>query len=280
MLQAIFGKEFNCMNIDKSDISVIIPAYNCQNTILKTIDSINHQIENDYIYEIIIVNDGSTDETRSIIEKVLVNNPIRIRLINSKNGGVSKARNIGMNAAHTKWIALCDSDDEWLVDKIKRQANLINLNNDIDFLGGNHLSKTQRFLLKRISKLTKISTIFLCFKILPQTSTVVFKRSIFESIGGYDETQKHAEDGNFFMKIAANFGVYYDPGQVVFFGSGKHEYGESGLSSNVRAMHLGLLKNLYEMNRLGYISTTIMHISICFEYIKYMVRLIKLKFRK
>lgn len=267
------------MNINKSDITVIIPAYNCQNTILKTIKSINCQNACKYIYEIIIVNDGSTDNTKVILESILETNPIKIRLINTNNGGVSKARNTGLNLAKTSWVALCDSDDEWSKDKIARQVKLINCHSNIDFLGGNHVPKTQRFLLKKLSKLTRISVNFLCLKTLPQTSTVIFKKSIFDDIGGYDESQSYAEDGNYFMKIAAKYNLYYDPIQVVVYGACKAEYGESGLSANVHAMHLGLVKNICEMHELGYISLSYKLLSIFFEYIKYTIRLIKLKFR-
>ena len=115
--------------------------------------------------------------------------------------------------------------------------------------------------------------------ILPQTSSAIFKKSIFDEIRGYDESQSYAEDGNYFMKIAAKYNVYYDPEQVVVYGAGKAEYGESGLSSNVKAMHLGILKNISEMSRLGYISFFYMLFSMIFECIKYNIRLIKLKLR-
>ena len=87
-------------------ISVIIPAYNAEKYISKCIESIqNNTYKN---LEIIIVNDGSKDNTRQVVEGV---SDSRIRLINQENGGVSKARNTGLDNATGEYIAFIDSDD-------------------------------------------------------------------------------------------------------------------------------------------------------------------------
>lgn len=87
-------------------ISVIIPAYNAEKYISKSIESIRkNTYEN---LEIIIVNDGSKDNTRGIVEAI---SDSRIRLINQENGGVSKARNTGLDNAKGEYIAFVDSDD-------------------------------------------------------------------------------------------------------------------------------------------------------------------------
>ena len=257
------------MNIAEKDVSVIVPLYNGETTILKTLDSIVNQSGKIYIKEIIVVNDGSTDNSRRLVEQFSGSSPVRIVLINCSNGGVSKARNIGMKNASGKWIALCDADDEWLNNKLIIQADIINSYNDIDFLGGNHVSKPQKYMFRKIETLRKITVKDLCLKTLPQTSTALFKRDIFEKIGGYDENQRYAEDGNFFMKIAANYNYYYDPRQVVVYGDGKEGFGESGLSANIKEMHRGLVKNFIEMHQLGYISKIYLILAILIEEIKY-----------
>lgn len=94
-------------------ISVIIPAYNCDCFIEATIKSIQDQnYEN---LEILIINDGSTDNTLSICEKLAVNDR-RIRIINQINGGVSKARNTGLVVATGDYIHFVDSDDKVIND--------------------------------------------------------------------------------------------------------------------------------------------------------------------
>ena len=87
-------------------ISIIIPAYNCEKTISRCIDSILRQTYRDY--EIIIINDGSTDNTKDICGKYKSSN---IKLINRINEGPSKARNIGIKEARGDFIVFVDSDD-------------------------------------------------------------------------------------------------------------------------------------------------------------------------
>lgn len=266
------GRGVARMEIDKKDITVVIPLYNGENTITKVLDAIINQTENDYIGEIIVVNDGSKDDSRSLVEQYAISSPIKINLINCVNGGVSKARNTGLKQVKSKWIALCDSDDVWLIDKIANQVKIINSNEQIDFLGGNHVEKPQKFLFREIKMLRRITVKDLCLKTLPQTSTAIFRRTIFDKIGGYDENQRYAEDGNFFMKIAANYDYYYDPKQVIVYGDGKSGFGDSGLSANILEMHRGLIKNFKEMRDLGYISSLFLFFAIIIEKIKYIRR--------
>ncbi len=258
--------------ISLGEISVIIPLYNGERTIKRVLQAILDQTAYEYIHEIIVVNDGSTDNSRTIAESFAQNALIAVKVISVSNGGVSKARNIGMKNSSGKWIALCDADDIWLPDKIKHQVEIINNNEDVDFLGGNHVEMVQQFLFRKIKDLTRLSVKDLCLKILPQTSTAIFKRSIFETIGGYDENQKYAEDGNFFMKIASKYGYYYDPVQVVIYGDGKRGFGDTGLSADIQEMHKGLLKNMNEMYSLGYIDKFYLYYSIIIENVKYVRR--------
>ncbi len=260
------------MDINKKDITVIIPMYNSKKTIYKVLVAIINQTFSEYINEIIVVNDGSNDGSQQVVESIVNNSSIKVTLINCENGGVSKARNVGLFHAKTKWVALCDSDDEWLEDKLENQINIINNNPGIDFLGGNHTPYTQKIFFRNINSLKRITVKDLCFKTLPQTSTAIFKRYIYERLGGYDETQKYAEDGNFFMKIAANYGYFYDPKQVVIYGDGKSGFGDSGLSANIFKMHEGLIKNFNEMKQLNYISKSTHILAICYENIKFLRR--------
>ena len=89
-------------------ISVIVPAYNAEETIKKTIDDILNQTYRDF--ELIIVNDGSIDSTREICEEIEKSDN-RVRLLNQKNGGLSNARNNGIKIAVGEFITLIDSDD-------------------------------------------------------------------------------------------------------------------------------------------------------------------------
>lgn len=261
--------------IKKNDISVVIPMYNAQNTIVKVLDSINLQSGAEYIKEIIVVNDGSKDASSGLVKNY--NSKIPIRFIDKENGGVSAARNSGMKQALGNWIAFCDSDDVWLKDKILLQVKVINkLQNKtgIDFIGGNHYDADLKILFRKIIKIHRMNVKEMCIKMYPQPSTVIMNRSIFDSLGGFDETQKYAEDGNYFLKIAAKYKCYYIPKQLVIYDGGKRGFGSSGLSANLKGMHKGNLKNIYELWQSKTISTSFYCLMNMFYRIKYFRRLL------
>ena len=111
------------MNIDdtKPQISVIIPLYNKAPYIGRAIDSVISQTIQDF--ELIVVNDGSTDGGENIVAEY---SDSRIFLINQKNSGVSVARNNGVNVANSELISFLDADDEWLPTYLETILKLVN----------------------------------------------------------------------------------------------------------------------------------------------------------
>ena len=116
-------------------ISVIIPVYNSEKTIEKSLISIKNQTWSGD-FEILIVNDGSTDKSAEIIQNYQQKNPEQnITLIHQENVGVSRARNAALKIAKGDFIAFLDSDDEWLPQKTERQVQFLKDENlQIDFL--------------------------------------------------------------------------------------------------------------------------------------------------
>ncbi|MGL5382959.1 MAG: glycosyltransferase family 2 protein [Culicoidibacterales bacterium] len=264
--------------MDNIQFSVIIPMYNSESTIEKTIKSVLNQTRFDLIKEIIIVNDGSIDNSLQVVEnfkKKSGNN--KIVIIDKANGGVSTARNTAIRAASAKWIALLDSDDAWLPEKIEIQAKLIGNNPNIDFLGNSHDSKKLKIVFREINTLYRANIQDLCIKQFPATSTIVFKKAVFDDIGGYDENQKYAEDGNFCLKVVNKYGYYYSPENVMSFGNGKEEFGTSGLSANLREMYKGNLKNLNELRENKNISNFFYLSMRVFFFMKYVRRILIVK---
>lgn len=98
------------MNVE---ISIIVPCYNCQDTIRECYNSIKKSVNNVLSYEIILINDGSTDNTQLILNEIKVTDK-NIVVINQENKGVSAARNIGLKNAKGKYISFVDSDDSIL----------------------------------------------------------------------------------------------------------------------------------------------------------------------
>ena len=89
--------------------SIIVPVYNSENYLKKCLDSLLNQSYTDF--EVILINDGSTDKSRDICEQYS-DNDFRIKTVNKDNGGLSSARNVGMSVAKGKYITFVDSDDK------------------------------------------------------------------------------------------------------------------------------------------------------------------------
>jgi glycosyltransferase involved in cell wall biosynthesis len=101
--------------LDKMKTSVVIPLYNKEKSILRAINSVLHQSEQDF--ELIVVNDGSSDQSAALVANL--SDHKKIRLINQDNAGVSAARNRGIIEAKSELIAFLDADDEWHPDFLK-----------------------------------------------------------------------------------------------------------------------------------------------------------------
>ena len=104
-------------------VSVVIPTYNNERTIAATVESALEQ-RFDRGFEVIVVNDGSTDGTLAVLKQF----GDRIRLIEQGNRGVSAARNAGIAAAAGEYIALLDGDDTWTEDKLEKSVQVLDRN--------------------------------------------------------------------------------------------------------------------------------------------------------
>lgn len=237
-------------------VSVIIPVYNAENTIERALHSVAVQTAGTQVFEIIIINDGSTDRTRPLIEEYIRKNPgMDILLINQPNGGVSKARNTGLKIAKGDYIALLDADDEWLPQKTEKQLALLESTTlRIDFLATRRNS--QRILLPyRVDNhLAEITFRKLLLRNEAQPSTVMFKRKILDNTGYFNDDQRYAEDLNYWMRITANNTMYILDESLLVAGGGKRTFGVSGLSANLSLMEKGFRRNLKEMHGLKKIS--------------------------
>lgn len=106
-------------------VSVIIPSYNATRFVKTTIDSVLAQTFQDF--EIVVVDDGSTDNTKEVLQDY----GDKIRYLYKENGGVSKARNYGIENAVGKYIAFLDADDVWMPEKLEKQVELLEANEEI-----------------------------------------------------------------------------------------------------------------------------------------------------
>lgn len=185
-----------------ADVSVIIPCYNCADYIGPTIASALDQT--DPPNEIIVVDDGSKDRSADVVNKIASRSGGRVRLIQQKNAGVSRARNVAIDQSHGKFIAFLDADDLWLPDKTTMQV--AKLEQDHRAVGAH----TRYFdFEEEIDDLNRIESV--PTKDNPSvrevvttpcimTSTAMVRRSALGDLR-FDETTGHSEDMVLFAEL-------------------------------------------------------------------------------
>ena len=260
----------------KYSVSVIIPMYNAESTIEQVIDSVLEQTAVERVKEIIIVNDGSRDcSEQKVLDKIkeVKNIPIIYRY--QENRGVSSARNEGMRIARGELIALLDSDDLWHADKLERQLEIFDHYPEVCFLGTGYTDKPFRRKGRTITTLYKADLWDIFWSFFPGRPSVMFKREAIEKVGYFDENQKYCEDINYYIRFAVHFNYYYLPDKLVDIDIGKKYRGEKGLTSNLRGMHEGEMKNLKEMYEKRYVNVGFYLLFYIFMNMKYFRRRIK-----
>ncbi|MGZ5274103.1 MAG: glycosyltransferase family 2 protein, partial [Kaistella sp.] len=229
-------------------------------------------------FEIIVVNDGSTDKSREIIENYQLKNPeMNIKLINQENGGVSKSRNAALQIASGEYIALLDADDEWLPEKTAQQMTyLANTEPGIGFISCRRKNHSIQFPYKvKKNRLAEITFRKIMLRNEAQPSTVIFKREILENTGMFHADQRFAEDINYWLHISLRNTMFILDEELVVAGGGKRTFGVSGLSANLREMEKGFQKNLREMLSSGRITRPEYYFYFIFYKIKYLIRLFR-----
>ena len=131
-------------------ISIIIPVYNTQQYLPRCIDSILSQSFTDF--ELLLIDDGSTDGSGKICD-AYAEKDNRIRVFHKENGGVSSARNLGLNEAQGEWICFVDSDDELLPDGLQIMAD--GISNEVDMIMAGYYEFEGETLLTDTSKFGK-----------------------------------------------------------------------------------------------------------------------------
>ena len=206
-------------------ISVIIPTFNRAGTLKRAIESVLRQTLQPY--EVIIIDDGSNDGTKELVSYSYPS----IKYIYQVNKGVSSARNVGIKYANGDWIALLDSDDEWLPSKLDSQVKAIRANPAIEFFHTNEIWIRNGVQVNQMKKHKKHGG-FIFEKCLDMCrispSSVLIKKDIFDNIGMFNESLKVCEDYELWLKITSKFPVFFlDRPLIIKYG------GHNGQLSNV-----------------------------------------------
>lgn len=198
-------------------ISVIIPLYNKENYIAKTIKSVLTQTFKDF--ELIIVDDGSDDNGLAIISAF---SDKRITIYSKKNGGVSSARNFGIKKAKFDYIAFLDADDLWESSYLEEMVNLTKQYPKASVYasayklqkGSEFNYKEQTLNLYNPQKVPSILVEDYCQAVIKKqiscwTSTVIIKKSVLEKVGSFKENIQIGEDIDLWLRVGLKYNVAY-----------------------------------------------------------------------
>lgn len=187
-------------------ISVVIPTFNRLPKLIRAIDSIIGQTSP--IDEIIVVDDGSDDGTETQIRDKFP----QVKFIYQANQGVSAARNKGIKQAQYPWIALLDSDDSWLPDKIKKIRQAQKQNPDYLLFHSDEIWVRNGTRVNSMNKHAK-SGGWIFEKCLPlcviSPSAAVIQRELFDKTGLFDKTLPACEDYDLWLRICHQHPVFY-----------------------------------------------------------------------
>jgi len=212
-----------------SKVSVILPTYNRAQHIVSTLNSVVEQTYDNF--EIIVVDDGSTDNTYDIIAGFKKQSPYPVIYKYQNNKGPAAARNVGIKAASGEYIAFIDSDDIWHKDKIVKQLAIFRKNNNIsmvfsDMMLSENYEKKADSVFHAHNHQLKFSEHKDFYYYLLNTNpiftpTVMVKSECFEKVGLFNEDYKFGEDYDMWVRIASNY---------------VHEFNKNGI--NIRKNHL------------------------------------------
>jgi glycosyltransferase involved in cell wall biosynthesis len=216
-------------------VSVIIAAYNSENIIIETIDSVLSQTLSDL--EIIVIDDGSTDNTCQRIREIADS---RIKLFPYQNGGVAKARNRGIAKAQGEYIAFLDHDDLWKPNKLKAQVSALEKSADAGVAYSWTINMYSEENPVRYAKLSpvyvegNVYSQILLYNFVGSGSNLLARREAIESVGEFDPTPLSNEDWDYYIRLAAKWSFVVVPEYHVIY-----RHTANSMSSQVQRLEQG-----------------------------------------
>lgn len=217
-------------------VSAIIPNYNYAHYLRDAVESVLAQTHKEI--EIILVDDGSQDDSRKVIESY----GDRIKPIFQKNQGVAAARNNGVAASSGEFIVFLDADDAWLPSKIEKQLGVLSKDKEIGLVhtgvvnvdgAGNRLDEHTNGMSGWVSEeLLKFERPV----ILGGGSGILLSRKVFEEVGGFDTRLSTSADWDFFYRVSCLFKVGFVPEVLL-----KYRMHGSNMHSSIKTMESDML---------------------------------------
>ena len=245
-MRKVFKQRINKeIRLNSPRVSVVIPTYNRAGMIVECLESVFSQKYTDY--EVIVVDDGSTDNTEDILKSYLD----RITYIRHENKGNAAARNSGLAVARGELIAFLDSDDLWLADKLRRDVDYLDRHPDVDmvcangtFFGSPKFAGKKVVPDKRAVPLARdgvtLKAIFTRSSLRPSAMTL--RRHIIEETKGFDPDFAACVDLDFAFRVLMKYKVVFidEP----FFKMRKHDDHVSGDSERRTLFNIKAIEKL------------------------------------
>jgi len=202
-------------------LSIVIPLFNKEESIRYCLNSVFKQSYTNF--ELIIVNDGSTDKSPEIISEFVRDK--RLRLIHQSNKGVSAARNEGIRQSNGNWICFLDADDVWDKNYLSNVSKLIKKYPQASMIGHAYYQMNTNNILIDFGLPPKFegyiedyfSHVSSKRRTLYFTSATCVQRSVFDEIGGFDKRIRRGQDLDMWFRIALNYKIVYCDRRLVYY---------------------------------------------------------------
>lgn len=190
--------------------SIVIPAYNREKVITRAIDSILKQTIDDY--EIIVVDDGSSDNTEKVVKAYSTN---KIKYILQENQGATSARNTGIVNSKGKYISFLDSDDEWMTNMLEKQLSCFENDKSVGLVYSNFMIAYPDGHLDNFSKQLGIEgnvyADILKQGYLAPTSVISVRTECFDKVGLFDKDLPASQDDDICFRLSKVYAIKYIP---------------------------------------------------------------------
>lgn len=186
-------------------VSVVIPTYNRSTLLVRAVESVLGQSFKDF--EIIVVDDASTDDTYSVVRSF--RDPRIVYVRNDSNKGVSASRNVGISLSKGEFVAFLDSDDVWLPSKLDKQLLLFSGDSDIGmvYTGEVFVNERGEKIREMVPKYRGYIFNVLLGKNFISPSSVMVRREVFYRVGLFNEELSYREDYELWLRIAKKYKV-------------------------------------------------------------------------
>ena len=235
-------------------VSVIIPAYNAEKFLSKTLESVLSQTYKNI--EVLVIDDGSQDKTAEMVQSIAQKDS-RVVLLQQENSGVAVARNLGINNSKGEFIAPIDADDIWYPQNLEKQVQCMqqadssvglvyswsaDINEEDKLTGGFRAAKIEG----------DVFITLLCHNFLGNASSTLIRRSCIEKMGGYStqlkaQNAQGCEDWDFYLRIAEHYQFKVVP--EFFIGYRKIANTMSGDYKKMAKSHDLMLKGVQKTHR-------------------------------